>query len=560
MFVLSTELAGSIVPSKYIVAADGYQGARPDGKGSLPNSTFADFYWAAERATGDFMMTCPARRAARAFGNLGHDAHLYLFDHTPEYSVNEAKTKDWGAFHGSEVPFVFYDAFELSNTAESALSTSMETLWTSFAETGVPNAAGVPDWGAVPKNAASDDVPTINFAVDKSYSKANITILRTLRQAFCDFFDAVNTQIIPPVANKESEHQTKNLSDAAPWAPAPTVFSGVPWNRAAPLTVPRFAFGTCFSDNQVFVAGGLVPRYTFPMVQLGWQRTRVFEVLDTAGPPQRWFWQHKKPMPVPHAFPALVYWKDDNAVYSFGGIADDDTNTPSDIVQKYLVGLDEWVNCTRMPSGRAGHTATLYKEKIYIIGGVGEKGKKTPILVFDPKGDRWSSFDATSIPRMPYSHVAASIAGRGILIAGGLERNDGFDPSPVGSSWLFQPGSNIPFTALGDMPRAVHGASAAFSALHQSVVVLGGMSKTGLLNVSQAYDVRSGRWNVMPDVPTPRLGLGAAAINGGTHIMAVGGASLAIATDEKPPPPYGGDIPRAADDPTTGVAEIFGLM
>ena len=43
-----------------------------------------------------------------------------------------------GAFHGAEVPYVFYDSFELVG-AERELSATMATFYTNFAATGDPN-------------------------------------------------------------------------------------------------------------------------------------------------------------------------------------------------------------------------------------------------------------------------------------------------------------------------------------------------------------------------------------------------------------------------------------
>ena len=140
-------LVGSVLNVHYVVSNSGYHGARPSGLGAAANSSFQTYYWAAERATGDFMMTCPARRAAISFAD-SRDSYLYLFDRTPQYSVNEYETVDWGAFHGSEVPFVFYDPFELRG-AELDLSNAISEHWTSFAADGAP---GSP-WERIPSKS-----------------------------------------------------------------------------------------------------------------------------------------------------------------------------------------------------------------------------------------------------------------------------------------------------------------------------------------------------------------------------------------------------------------------
>eukprot|EP01046_Picozoa_sp_COSAG06_P010251 COSAG06_NODE_556_length_14336_cov_8.683290_13_plen_128_part_00 len=59
-------------------------------------------------------MWCPLRSAAAELVKQGHDVFLYDFVHPPAVSVNwPLGTKNLGAFHGAEVPFVFGDTFEL---------------------------------------------------------------------------------------------------------------------------------------------------------------------------------------------------------------------------------------------------------------------------------------------------------------------------------------------------------------------------------------------------------------------------------------------------------------
>lgn len=54
-----------------------------------------------------------------------------------------------GAFHGSEVPFVFYDEFELVGD-ERMLSANMVQYWANFAHAGNPNVAIPSQSPAVP--------------------------------------------------------------------------------------------------------------------------------------------------------------------------------------------------------------------------------------------------------------------------------------------------------------------------------------------------------------------------------------------------------------------------
>lgn len=70
----------------------------------------------------------------------------YLWDH-PEPGPEAAR---WGAFHSSEIPYVFH-SFDASpergfSTKEEAVSAQISTYWLDFVRTGDPNGAGRPAW------------------------------------------------------------------------------------------------------------------------------------------------------------------------------------------------------------------------------------------------------------------------------------------------------------------------------------------------------------------------------------------------------------------------------
>lgn len=101
-----------------------------------------EFNSAAQDAAGDFDLRCPTVMAARHFASLGQPTYLYSFDHAPFESINwPGHMFHLGAFHGAEVPYVFYDSFELVG-AEQELSATMATYYTNFAATGDPNTKG----------------------------------------------------------------------------------------------------------------------------------------------------------------------------------------------------------------------------------------------------------------------------------------------------------------------------------------------------------------------------------------------------------------------------------
>jgi len=110
---------------------------RPDpGPGTRSN-----FWVAAMRSAGDSAILCRARELLKAAQGKGKNSKVwwYYFTHTPNRSINMDDLRYEGAFHGSEVPFVWGDGFELTGNAERRLSESMGCYWRNFAATGDPN-------------------------------------------------------------------------------------------------------------------------------------------------------------------------------------------------------------------------------------------------------------------------------------------------------------------------------------------------------------------------------------------------------------------------------------
>lgn len=103
-------------------------------------------------AERDAIFAWAAERIVRDEAALGEPSYLYFFDH----GYPAARAEGLRAFHASEIPYVFGrigpNAPHLANwpraqgPAEEALSRAMISYWTSFARTGIPKAAGDPNW------------------------------------------------------------------------------------------------------------------------------------------------------------------------------------------------------------------------------------------------------------------------------------------------------------------------------------------------------------------------------------------------------------------------------
>jgi para-nitrobenzyl esterase len=156
--------------------------ARHFGDGSVdmivaryPVASFASANAALAEISGDAFFVCPARRNARAISKVSA-VYAYSFERPLENQL----LGNLGAFHSSEIPFVFgLDTFPLGKIGGGApLVDHVQTYWTTFAKTGDPNGAG-PAW---PRYNATDML----LVLDEP-----ITTRTGHKAAQCDFWEAL---------------------------------------------------------------------------------------------------------------------------------------------------------------------------------------------------------------------------------------------------------------------------------------------------------------------------------------------------------------------------------
>jgi len=86
---------------------------------------------------------------AKLHAAAGNRAYLFVFDHKPPVPDGMYSMDNMGAFHGSEIDYVF-DHLRLRpwpwTATDHKLAETMSDYWVNFAKTGDPNGKGLPLW------------------------------------------------------------------------------------------------------------------------------------------------------------------------------------------------------------------------------------------------------------------------------------------------------------------------------------------------------------------------------------------------------------------------------
>lgn len=113
-----------------------------------PLSDYAspDLAWAA--VVTDDQFSCNALRTDEALVSQHIPVYAYEFDDptAPPFINMTEVSIPLGAYHGSEVGYLFINPLELLNSTQRSLAHQMIAYWTRFAATGNPNVFGQPYW------------------------------------------------------------------------------------------------------------------------------------------------------------------------------------------------------------------------------------------------------------------------------------------------------------------------------------------------------------------------------------------------------------------------------
>ena len=264
------------------------------------------------------------------------------------------------------------------------------------------------------------------------------------------------------------------------------------WQAGPPLPTPRTEVAAAVAGTEIVVAGGYVAD--------GRTSARV-DLYD----PARRTWRRGPALPRPLNHAAMTTLG--AGAVLVGGYAG--RGNPTTTALRF--DGSGWRPLRPLPWRRAAAAAVTLGGRVYVVGGVGSGGLARSMLAYDSVQRTWRALPGPT----PRQHLAAATAGGRIYAIGGRAAGADTNVATV-ESWA--PGDRR-WRAEAPLPEARGGTGAA--AVDGGIVSVGSESPQGTSGAVYVLDPRSGTWSRLPDLPTPRHGLGVVAF--GHDVIVIGG-------------------------------------
>ena len=280
--------------------------------------------------------------------------------------------------------------------------------------------------------------------------------------------------------------------------PAATLAAALAWAPLPAATLERTEVASARIGNSIYVVGGFVP---------GGASTSAVERYDIRR--RRWSRVRDMPLALNHTTASAHRGR----LYVQGGYEGPLTR-PTSALLRYNPVTNRWRRLPAAPTPRAAQAAAFVGDRLYVAGGANDSGSLQSLEIYNPARRRWSSGPSFSGPARNHTTGVAS-GGRFYVLAGRDSTNytaaERYDPRR--RRWA----------RLPDM-RTPRGGIASVRLRDGRIVVFGGeeLDPGGTtIGEVELFNPRTGRWRALPDMRTPRHGLGGAAL--GNRVFALEG-------------------------------------
>ena len=266
------------------------------------------------------------------------------------------------------------------------------------------------------------------------------------------------------------------------------------WEFISTMPEPLGYFGLTQISGYVFIFGGT-----------NWDRWPLSTDVVLKFDPVSTTWQSVSPMPSPVQQEALAFGSN---IYILGGdiVSGYGSHSAQDSTWVYDTISDQWSQKADMPAPRMSSGGAVLDGKLYVVGGETYEGGPylDTVFVYDPSLNSWS--EATS---MPTARIHPGVVGSGgkLYVFGGpgLSVVEVYDPSS--NTWSYE--TDMPTTRWFDQNDIVE--------KDGKIYLVGGCTGWGgcsMLSNVDVYDVETGTWGTLPEMPLARTGGGVAIIDG----------------------------------------------
>jgi N-acetylneuraminic acid mutarotase len=279
------------------------------------------------------------------------------------------------------------------------------------------------------------------------------------------------------------------------------------WTTMEPMPTSRSSLGVAVVNDKIYAIGGV--------------QSDVNEEYDIA----KNMWTTKMPMPTARGDFAIAVFQD--KIYAIGGLTRSGqwTTELTDVNEVYDPETDTWTIKTSMPIPKAGLSASVVDDKIYLIGGFAQAANTThhpasrETLIYDPIADAWTT--KTPIPIATLDYATAVVNDKIYVISGvsSAYSDNLINPTQIYDTETdtWSQGAPIPYP----IQQAAAGATTGLLA-PKAIYVIGGF--TGFYwptNKNQVYNPEKDTWSSGADMPTPLFDLSATVVN--DQLYAIGG-------------------------------------
>jgi len=295
------------------------------------------------------------------------------------------------------------------------------------------------------------------------------------------------------------------------------------WHPAAPMGSPRQGYtATLLTDGRVLVTGGVSGSAP------GTPPVATAELYD----PAKQQWTATGMLSDPRAGHSAALLPDGTVLVAGGtAVRDGQTTMALRTAERYHPDTGQWSPAAAMTDARTGHTAiALDGGAVLVCGGTVPVGTDDDAALafcelYDQAADRWAP--TGSLHRGRRHHQATRVSGGTVLITGGTAPGapggGPFDPFAQRTAELYDLASGT-WQAVADMPsgRGLH--RAVPLAAGQVLVVGGAASDRDEAGYRSAvrYDVTAATWTPVAGLTTGRWGFAAAVLADG-RVLVTGG-------------------------------------